>query len=212
MDQLDQQVDDLLEDFRSWFAQQLRGADRKTRRRMGGVGLLTNIGQKTLDDVPFQIDPGGRFRASSGTITISTDGALCNGNRQRKKERRPAGWAFVVHDRNVERAGYNLATTNNRMELTAVIEALRYTDPGASVIVRTDSQYVKNVRNNGSMVKQNGDLWKTFEDEAQNRRVKIVWVKGHAGDPNNERADKLAGQQADEVQLAEETDLIPDKA
>jgi len=208
MDNLDQLVDDLLEDFRTWFAQQLRGADRKTRRRMGGVGLLTDIDQKTFDEVPFQIDPGGRFRASSGTITISTDGALCSGKRQRKKERRPGGWAFVVHDRNVEKAGYDLATTNNRMELTAVIEALRYTDPGASVIVRTDSQYVNNVRNNGSVVKQNSDLWESFEIEAQKRRVKVVWVKGHAGDPNNERADKLAGQQAEEARLMAEADLV----
>ncbi|MEY8828792.1 RNase H family protein [Sedimentitalea sp. XS_ASV28] len=56
------------------------------------------------------------------------------------------------------------------------------------------------------------DLWKRFENEAQKRRVKIVWVKGHAGDPNNERADKLAGQQAEEARLMAEADLIPDKS
>jgi|GEM_PF-316233 len=212
MDDLDRALDEILEDFRSWFAQQMQGADRKTRRRMGGVGLLADVGAKSLDDVPFQIDSGGRFRTSSGTITISTDGALCSGKRQKKKERRPGGWAFVVHDHELERAGHDLATTNNRMELTAVIEALRYTKPGASVIVRTDSQYVNNVRNNGSLVKQNSDLWKVFESEAQKRRVKIVWVKGHAGDPNNERADKLAGQQAEEARLMAEADLAPDKS
>jgi ribonuclease HI len=210
MDDVDRALDETLDDFRSWFARQIEGADRKARRRMGGVGLLTDVEAKSLDDVPFQVDPGGRFRTSTGTVIISTDGALCSGKRQKKKERRPGGWALVVHDSDEQREGYDLATTNNRMELTAVIEALRCTEPGASVIIRTDSQYVHNVRNEGAVVKQNSDLWKEFETEAQKRRVKIVWIKGHAGDPHNERADKLAGQQAEEARLISEANLVPD--
>ncbi|WP_424973322.1 RNase H family protein [Dinoroseobacter sp. S76] len=210
MDDLDRAIDETLDDFRSWFAREMEGADRKARRRMGGVGLLTDIEAKSFDDVPFQVDAGGRFRTSAATVTISTDGALCSGKRQKKKERRPGGWALVVHDSGEERAGYDLATTNNRMELTAVIEALRCTEAGASVIIRTDSQYVHNVRNEGAVVKQNSDLWKEFEAEAQKRRVKITWIKGHAGDPHNERADKLAGLQAEEARLMCEENLVPD--
>jgi ribonuclease HI len=94
------------------------------------------------------------------------------------------------------------------MELQAVVEALRKTEPGASVVIRTDSQYVDKIRNKGAVVSQNSDLWKLFEKEAMLRRVKIVWVKGHAGDPHNERADRIAGQQAEEARLISQMNLV----
>jgi ribonuclease HI/retron-type reverse transcriptase len=208
MDDLDMAVDNVLDDFRSWFSKQLKGADRKAKRRMGGVGLLTDVKAKNLDDVPFQVDAGGRFRTTTSTITISTDGALCTGSRQQKKERKPGGWGVVFHETGKEHAGYELSTTNNRMELQAVVEALRKTEPGASVVIRTDSQYVDKIRNKGAVVSQNSDLWKLFEKEAMLRRVKIVWVKGHAGDPHNERADRIAGQQAEEARLISQMNLV----
>lgn len=212
MDALDRAIDERLDAFRAWFARQMNGADRKARRRMGDVGLLTDVERWSLDDVPFRIDPGGRFHTSAATVTISTDGALCAGRKQRKNERHSGGWAFVVHETGEECSGSDPATTNNRMELQAVIEALRHTEPGASVVVRTDSQYVDGVRNRGAAVRQNADLWKQFEAEAGQRRVKVVWIKGHAGDPHNERADKLAGIRAEEARLKAEADLVPEAA
>ena len=176
---------------------------------MGGVGLLTDVERKSFEDVPFRIDQGGRFQTTNATTTISTDGALCTGTRQRKGERRPGGWAFVVHGTDEEHGGHDCATTNNRMELHAVIEALRRTPDGASVIIRTDSQYIDSVRNKGAAVQPNADLWKAFEAEAATRRVKIAWVKGHNGDLYNERADKLAGEQAEQARLMSEADLVP---
>ena len=210
LDDLDVQIDEKLEAFRSWFANRMAGADRKAKRRMGGVGLLTDVERKSFEEVPFRIDQGGRLQTTKKTITISTDGALCAGNQQRKRERRPGGWAFVVHGTDEAQGGYDRATTNNRMELQAVIEALRHTADGASVIIRTDSQYIDGVRNKGAAVKQNADLWRIFETEAMKRRVKVVWIKGHAGDVHNERADKLAGAQAEQARLMVEADLVPE--
>jgi len=209
MDGLDIKVDEKLESFRSWFARRMESADRKSRRRMGGVGLLTDIERRALEDVPFRLGPAGPFRASKATTTISTDGALYAGRRQRKKEHHPGGWAFIVHETNKEFGGYDRSTTNNRMELQAVIEALRYTDSGASVILRTDSQYVHDVVNKGTTVKRNSDLWKLFEAEVSKRSVRVQWVKGHAGYQYNERADKVAGRFAEEAHMMAELDLVP---
>jgi RNA-directed DNA polymerase len=207
---LDNKIDEKLERFRAWFARRMESADRRSRRRMGGVGLLADIERRKLEDVPFRIGPGGRFRASKATTTISTDGALNAGRQQSKRERHPGGWAFVVHDTNEEYGGYELSTTNNRMELQAIIEAIRYTDVGASVILRTDSQYVHDAVNNGTTIKRNGDLWKIFEVETSKRSVRIQWVKGHAGDHYNERADKIAGRYAEEARMMAGLNLVPD--
>ena len=209
MDGLDIKVDEKLEHFRSWFARRMETADRKSRRRMGGVGLLTDIERRALDDVPFRLGPVGLFRASKAATTISTDGALYAGRRQRRKERHPGGWAFIIHETNEEFGGYARSTTNNRMELQAVIEALRHTAASASVILRTDSQYVHDVVNKGTTIKRNSDLWKLFEVEASKRSVRVQWVKGHAGDEYNERADKVAGRYAEQAHMMAELDLMP---
>ena len=78
------------------------------------------------------------------------------------------------------------------MELRAVVEALRCVPEGSSVIVTTDSEYVERTFNDQQVAKSNIDLWREFVRLASDRSVKILWVRGHSGNPFNERADKLA--------------------
>ncbi|MBP7095243.1 MAG: ribonuclease HI [Spirochaetia bacterium] len=133
-------------------------------------------------------------------IIIYTDGA-CSGNPG------PGGWAFVVvTPAEREGAGAERTTTNNRMELMAVIEALK-TVRGAEdpVEVRTDSQYVKNGitqwisgwKRNGWRTAsktpvKNKELWVELDALVAETRARFVWVEGHAGEKYNERCDELA--------------------
>src|SRR6185437_9991831 len=87
-------------------------------------------------------------------------------------------------------------STNNRMELQAVIQAIKHVDPRKSILIRTDSQYVTDAVSGRTIVKANGDLWREYQEVSKLRQVKVVWVKGHAGDPYNETADQLATEQA----------------
>lgn len=141
--------------------------------------------------------------AQVSRIEIYTDGA-CSGNPG------PGGWGALVREAaldDVELCGGEPATTNNRMELTAVIEALASLCPGRDVDMYTDSQYVQkgisewihNWKRRGwkTAAKEpvkNVDLWMRLDALAQQHRVKWHWVKGHAGHPENERADALANQ------------------
>lgn len=135
-------------------------------------------------------------------VTIYTDGA-CKGNPG------PGGWgAWLVsgaHDK--ELWGGQPQTTNNRMELTAVIEALAALKSRSSVDLHLDSEYVRQgitswIHNwkrrgwrtaDGKPVK-NEDLWRRLDDLAQSHQVRWHWVKGHNGHPGNERADALANR------------------
>ena len=130
-------------------------------------------------------------------ITIHTDGA-CSGNPG------PGGWGAVLRwKENVrEINGFEADSTNNRMELTAVIEALSMIKKSKEIHVHTDSQYVKkgitvwifkwraNNWNKGKV--KNVDLWKKLFALDSKHRVSWFWVKAHAGDKYNERADSLA--------------------
>ena len=133
-------------------------------------------------------------------IRVYTDGA-CRGNPGR------GGWGVVIeHGRDrTEANGANADTTNNRMELTAAIEALERITPGAPVRVTTDSAYVRNGitqwvdawRHNGwktsrGTAVKNRDLWQRLAEACAQRAVTWQWVKGHSGHPGNSRADKLA--------------------
>lgn len=133
-------------------------------------------------------------------IKIYTDGA-CSGNPG------PGGWGALIidGDNETELCGGEDPTTNNRMELQAAIEALRATTDGGPVIVFTDSQYVKNGinswikgwkkngwKNAAKKPVKNKDLWLDLDAAIENRSIEWRWVKGHAGDPGNERADALA--------------------
>jgi len=76
------------------------------------------------------------------------------------------------------------------------IEAIKFVAPKHSIMIRTDSQYVSDAINKGTVVKSNSDLWAEFDAVRKSRRLKVVWVKGHAGDEFNETADRLAAEQA----------------
>jgi ribonuclease HI len=133
-------------------------------------------------------------------VVIFTDGS-CRGNPG------PGGWAAVLsfNGREREISGGEPATTNNRMELTAAIEALNALTRPCTVELHTDSQYVKNgitqwlplwkARGWRTMTKgavKNEDLWRRLDEARQPHDVDWRWVRGHAGHEMNERVDKLA--------------------
>jgi ribonuclease HI len=135
-------------------------------------------------------------------VEISADGA-CSGNPG------PGGWGALLRFGTTEKelSGAVPHTTNNRMELTAALEALNSLKKPCHVTLRTDSQYVQrgmtewifNWRRNGWRKKPNSqelianaDLWQALSEAAARHDVSWVWVRGHNGDPDNERVDGLA--------------------
>ena len=148
--------------------------------------------------------------ATRKQIEVHTDGA-CLGNPG------PGGWGALLRWREVERelSGGEPDTTNNRMELMAAIAALEALREPCDVILTTDSQYVRQgimdwlsnwIRRGwktagGDPVK-NRDLWERLHAAASRHRVDWRWVKGHAGDPDNERVDGLARDAAQQVRDA----------
>jgi len=134
------------------------------------------------------------------SVLIHTDGA-CLGNPG------PGGWGALLRHGETERelAGGEPDTTNNRMELLGAISALEALKAPCDVVLYTDSQYVQKgigewlptwIRRGwktaaGDPVK-NQDLWQRLQAAAKPHKVQWRWVKGHAGDPDNERVDKLA--------------------
>ncbi len=140
-------------------------------------------------------------------VEIYTDGA-CRGNPG------VGGWGALLRFGDVERAikGAERETTNNRMELTAAIEALAALNRKIRVNLYTDSKYVKNgitqwlpqwrSRNWKTASKKpvkNVDLWQRLEQVAAEHDVHWSWVRGHAGDPGNEAADRLANEAIDDL-------------
>jgi len=140
-------------------------------------------------------------------VELYSDGA-CKGNPG------PGGWGVLLRYGKHEKRLYGGAreTTNNRMELTAVIEGLKRLKRGCRVRVVTDSQYVKNGitqwihgwKRNGwkTAAKQavkNADLWQQLDREVSRHQIDWEWVKGHAGHPENELADSLANRGIEEL-------------
>ncbi|MBJ7262689.1 MAG: ribonuclease HI [Burkholderiaceae bacterium] len=143
-------------------------------------------------------------------VNIWTDGA-CKGNPG------AGGWGALLvsgeHEKTLH--GGESVTTNNRMELTAPIEALRALTRPCTVIIHTDSQYVmkgmtewlENWKRRGWMTAdkkpvKNADLWQQLDEQVNRHTVSWRWVRGHSGDVNNERADVLAGLGVDSVRTA----------
>lgn len=111
----------------------------------------------------------------------------------------PGGWGVVIiapDGIETELSGHADATTNNRMEIAAAIEALRAIPEGERVIVRSDSQYIVKTMNDGWRRRENLDLWPALDNETRRHRTAFEWVRGHASDPLNERADELARRAA----------------
>ena len=136
------------------------------------------------------------------SVKAYTDGA-CSGNPG------PGGWGVVLQfgDNERELKGVEGDTTNNRMELTAAIEALKALKEPCHVALTTDSTYVKdgitkwlaNWKRNGWKTAakkpvKNQDLWQQLEHCVAQHTVEWLWVKGHSGHPENERADSLANE------------------
>lgn len=138
-------------------------------------------------------------------VEIFTDGA-CSGNPG------AGGWGAILRYNDVEKelSGGEENTTNNRMELTAVISALQALKEPCNITLYTDSRYVMDgiekwihawkqsgwkTANKKSPVK-NVELWQTLDELKEKHEIRWVWVKGHAGHPENERCDTLARNEA----------------
>lgn len=138
-------------------------------------------------------------KTKSKLVEIFTDGS-CEPNPG------PGGWAAIIVDDETrhEIKGFNNFSTNNRMELTAALEALRNVDPAKPVRIYTDSQYLqkgvtewmkswkeRNWKRKGGAL-ANVDLWKALSNEIEQRKIYWKWIRGHVGHPMNEKADRLA--------------------
>ena len=141
------------------------------------------------------------------TVEIYTDGA-CRGNPG------PGGWGALLRYGDVDKQLYGgeHLTTNNRMELKAVIEALSALSKPCKVTLTSDSTYVlkgisewlpnwkkRGWRTAGKKPVKNGDLWKTLNDLAEMHEIEWHWVKGHSGHIENELVDQLANRGIDEL-------------
>ncbi len=141
------------------------------------------------------------------TVYLFTDGA-CKGNPG------AGGWGVLLryggHEK--ELFGGEAQTTNNRMELTAVLSGLKTLNRPCDVVICTDSQYVKNGMESwihnwkkngwktaGRQPVKNADLWQQLDEQVARHRVHWQWVKGHAGHAENERADALANRGVEQV-------------
>lgn len=140
-------------------------------------------------------------------VAIFTDGG-CRGNPG------PGGWGVLLRYGNHEKKifGAELATTNNRMELTAAIMGLRGLKRSCEIELTTDSQYVRkgitewiqqwkkrDWKTADKKPVKNADLWQQLEHEVSRHKIVWHWVKGHSGHPENEIADELANKAIDEL-------------
>ena len=141
------------------------------------------------------------------TVIIYTDGA-CRGNPG------PGGWGVLIEYGELSRQLYggDVSTTNNKMELTAAIMALKEIKEPCEIILYTDSKYVlqgieewihnwkkRGWRGANKKPVKNIDLWKELDELRDKHNIKWNWVKGHSGDPGNETADMLANRGIDEL-------------
>jgi ribonuclease HI len=143
----------------------------------------------------------------SNSVYIFTDGA-CRGNPG------PGGWGVLMRYKNTEKEyfGGEQETTNNRMEMSAIIKSLSLLTRPCNIILSTDSRYVidgitkwlpgwkkKNWKTSKNQPVKNEDLWKMLDKLVQPHDITWNWVKGHSGHIENERADQLANKGIDEL-------------
>lgn len=120
---LDKKIDELLEGFRSWYRKQTRSMTEEDKRRTGGVGLLQDISPKLLANAPMVLTPPARFRRTKSTLVISTDGSTVGKLDKQSGARAMGAWATINHQTGETITGWEAQTTNNRMELRAVIRS-----------------------------------------------------------------------------------------
>ena len=147
----------------------------------------------------------------SERVEVFTDGA-CRGNPG------PGGWGAILRYKGKEKElyGAEAETTNNRMELMAAISALEALQRPCQVDLTTDSKYVmqgitewidgwkkRGWKNSAKKPVKNVDLWQRLDAATQRHEIAWHWVRGHAGHPENERADALANKAIDEMQAKE---------
>ncbi len=143
---------------------------------------------------------GKEEESLKGVVEVFTDGA-CSGNPG------PGGWGALLRYNGTERelSGGEAATTNNRMEMMAAIQALEALTRSMTVKLHTDSQYVRDGimswlprwkkrgwKTADNKPVKNVDLWQRLDQAAATHKVEWIWVRGHSGHVENERADKLA--------------------
>ncbi|ARP87878.1 ribonuclease HI [Bordetella genomosp. 9] len=166
------------------------------------VGSVTDTGARA--------EGATAARPELEAVELWTDGA-CKGNPG------PGGWGVLMRSGPHEKTlhGGERETTNNRMELMAVIQGLTALKRACTVTIHTDSQYVMkgmtewlpNWKRRGWITAdkkpvKNGDLWRMLDEQVARHRVSWRWVRGHAGDPGNERADQLANLGVEEARRA----------
>jgi ribonuclease HI len=167
------------------------------------IQLLSDTSQRLAQVLPFPsatpvatlrvAEPQPTYSVSSPTLKIVTDGA-CSGNPG------PGGWAAILKrgDTYLEFGGAVAETTNNRMELSAIIEGLKagkaegILQIGVDIHIITDSQYVINCAEGEWQRKSNRDLWGKYDLTSAGLNLTFEWVRGHKGHELNERADKIA--------------------
>jgi len=141
------------------------------------------------------------------SVKLFTDGA-CLGNPG------PGGWAYILRNghEEIEKSGSERNTTNQRMELTAVLRALKTLEEPSRVSIYADSHYVtkgltewmdgwleKNWKNAAKKPVKNQDLWQQLAILRETHEISTHWIKGHAGHPENERCDELASAAAEAI-------------
>jgi len=144
-----------------------------------------------------------QIRLNTDIVLVHTDGS-CDTNPG------PGGWAALIIEDGKQKIlkGFNACSTNNRMELTAAIEAIKSIEASKPIIIVTDSQYLRDgvekwmadwkarnwKRKGGKLA--NVDLWKLLSEEMENRTISWQWVRSHTGNRLNEKVDKIARRMA----------------
>lgn len=131
--------------------------------------------------------------------TIYTDGSCI------KNPNGPGGWcAIILDDDTFDEliiSGSDSSTTNNRMELKAIIESLKYIEPKSECKIYSDSQLSINCASGKWCRKANIDLWNEYENVSKDKYIDFEWVKAHNGNYYNEKVDKIAFEEAKQIKL-----------
>lgn len=171
------------------------------------AGGAPGVRCRVTDSIPNDSDSVDATDSAMPIVELFTDGA-CSGNPG------PGGWGFLLRHpktgKSIERSGGDKMTTNNRMELAAVIEGLTVLTRPSVVELYSDSQYVlnglkqwmagwkkKGWKTASKQPVKNVDLWKQLDQLKNGHDIRFNWVRGHAGHPENERVDDLAVEARD---------------